>query len=102
MANKTPSSPGGKLLATEIFAFMKGNVDAMKSDGANRDAAINETQGTQDMANAIAFAIEKVMSGPFAPLVAPKDIVLTTVVAGAPVPALGTINMALVNPKYVF
>ena len=103
MANKTPSSAGGKLLATEIFSFMKDNIDAMKKDGANRDAAVNETQGTQDIANAIAFAIEKVLAGPFLPLAAPGDVTLTTVLAPSGVaPAMGTVNMNLVNPKYVF
>lgn len=99
MANKTPSSPGGKLLATEIFLFMKDNIDAMKNDGASRDAAINEIQGTQDMANAIAFALEKVFGtalvtvpGPAtpAPLITPMG------------PVTGTIDLSMANPKYVF
>ena len=65
MASKTPSSAGGSQLAGEILDFMKANIAAMKSDSPNRDAAANEEQGMKDIANAIAFGIEKVFTNTF-------------------------------------
>jgi hypothetical protein len=99
MANKTPGSPGGKLLATEVFAFMKDNIDAMKKDGASRDAAVNEVQGTQDIANAIAFAIEKVFGTALMTSPGPAIIMAPAAIG---VPPTGTIDLSMANPKYVF
>ena len=96
MPNKTATTTGGKLLAKEVLSFMQDNIDAMKSDGANRDAEKNEKQGIEDIANAIAFAIEKVMGGP--PMVSPGPSVQLLSTA----PVTGTIDLSLANPKYVF
>jgi len=102
MANKTPSSPGGKLLATEIFLFMKDNIDAMKNDGASRDAALNEVQGTQDMANAIAFALEKVFGTAVIASPGPASTLTYVTPAGVPAPVVGALDLSMANPKYVF
>lgn len=99
MATQTPKSPGGKLLATEVFSFMKSNIDDMKTNGANRDASINEMQGTQDIANAIAFAIEKVFGTALVAVPGPATPVPLITGTG---PVTGTIDLSMSNPKYVF
>lgn len=98
MATQTPKSPGGKLLAAEIFSFMKSNIDEMKTNSTNRDASVNEAQGTQDIANAIAFAIEKVFGTALITVPGPAAPAL---IAG-PSPVTGAIDLSMSNPKYVF
>lgn len=104
MANKTPSTAGGKLLANEIFSFMKDNIDAMKTNSASKGADENEKQGTQDIANAIAFAIEKVFGGGVAASPGSPAVQLFYLVppSPTPVPVTGTVDISTINPKYVF
>lgn len=98
MANKTPNTIGGKVLASEIYDFMKSNVDDMKSNGANRDAEKNEEQGNRDLANAIAFAIENVFKSQ---IIIPGPATPTPLITGTG-PVTGAIDLSMANPKYVF
>jgi hypothetical protein len=106
MANETAKTSGGKTLAQKVYDFMDANMQAMKADSPNRDADANEKQGLIDVSNAIAFAVEEVMKGPFLPLAAPGDITLTTMCptpgGPVPVPATGSIVQNIQNPKYPF
>lgn len=74
----------------------------MKTNGANRNADVNATIGNEDLANAIAIAIEKVFGSAAmtAPGAAANLFYLTPTAVLAPV--TGSINLALANPKYVF
>ena len=62
---KRALTPGGVLLAKDVADFMKRNIDEMKK--SKGDAASNETMGTEDMANAIAYAVERALGQMFTP-----------------------------------
>lgn len=108
MANKEPSTVGGKTLAKEVYDFIKANSETMKKDGANREAEKNEEQGNKDIANAIAFAIEKVFGGPMTITLAPSPVPpaavmvpLTVGPTGGPL-LTGAIDISQTVSKYKF
>ena len=98
MAREKPSSPGGKLIAVEILKAIKSNVDDMKNNGGGRKAEANELIGNEDLANAIALAVEKALSQSFtfnAPLPAGVWGALSAGPASTP-------KADLIGLKYVF
>ena len=99
MARKEPSTTGGKLLALDILDILKANVDDMKANGGGRDAAENEKIGSEDMANAIAAAIEKVMG---AMIMIPGPATTTPLITPLGGPVTGAIDLSLANIKYTF
>ena len=101
MANQTATTIGGKKLAGEIYDFIKSNSEAMKKDGANREAPKNEEQGNKDLANAIAFAVEKVIGSML--ITMPTSKAITVPIVATPYPVTkGAIDLSLASSKYVF
>lgn len=98
MARKKPRTVGGKTLAIELTSFIKENINEMKK--SNASAADNEKNGIEDMANVIAFAIEKVMSGML--VVVPGPTTTTPLITPVGGPVAGAIDLSLANPKYTF
>jgi len=96
MARQTPETSGGKLLASDIKGFIQANIEEMKK--SKDDAATNEKVGIEDISNAIAFGIEKVMKNLFTITPTPQK---APVVSSLGAPVGGVLDLSTGAP-YTF
>jgi len=93
MPRKRATSLGGSDLASKVLDFIKDNKDDMKSNSGARDAAENETIGDEDLANAIAFAVQEALAEQTVVLESKAGVAGQFVVAAVPAPVV-------VNPAF--
>jgi len=61
MARQAAGSAGGKTIYNTVLSMIRANVNDMKSRAKDRTAEENERIGEEDLANAIAHAVEEAL-----------------------------------------
>ena len=101
MAREKAGSTGGKALAAKVLVFITKNKTDMKTGSTNREASQNEQIGDEDLANAIAYAVEQALADQTVLIDAKAGLAGGPAAVGAPIPVspIAPLNLPTASVK---